>query len=124
MSILPTSNSQKKVIPLNEGPSLDNIPIVDDPPVEDDSDDEEFDTTVGAAKTKKPSKVPFYEKWRRKLVGLTYEDIKANALWLVDSATIEFSISVRSQMVVWMFVRVDIVALSRSNVFGLCLHVL
>lgn len=111
MSILPTSNSQKKVIPLNEGPSLDNIPIVDDPPAEVDSDDEEFDTTVGAAKTMKPVKVPFYEKWRRKVAGLTYEDIKLNALWLVESATIEFSISVRSMVIACVY----FVELSRFN---------
>lgn len=103
MSILPTSHSHQKVIPFNEGPSMDDIPIVDDPLGEVDSDDEEFDTTVGASKTMKPVKVPFYEKWRRKIQSLTYNDLKVTGLWLMESAKIEFSISVSENVLLLIF---------------------
>lgn len=94
MSILPISLSQR-VIPLNEASSLDNVPMEgDDPALE--SDDEEFDTIMGAINTLKPTRVPFYEKWRRKLLQITYQDLKITGLWLVESAKCEFSISVRA----------------------------
>lgn len=96
MSILPTSLSQK-VIPLNEGPSLDNIPMVDDPAL--DSDDDEFDTTLDATNTRKPIRIPYYEKLRRRLNQITYQDVKLTALWLVESAKLEFSISVSAVFV-------------------------
>lgn len=94
MSILPTSHSQKRIIPLNEAPSLDDIPIVEEPAENNPDSDDEFDESLVAPKTIKPLRLPFYEKWRRKLINFTYDDAKMAGLWLVESAKLDISISV------------------------------
>lgn len=104
MSILP-GNSHQKVIPLNES-NLDDVPQpipsssdadagVGDIIYESESEGSQYDNFEEVNTPKKRPKLSTWAKWKRTIQNTTYDDVKVGFKWLLETAKLDFSISVR-----------------------------